>query len=99
MDMGSKSLIDVLERAKTWPPEDQEELVAYAREIEARHAEVYVMTADERAAVEEGLAQAERGEFVPDEEVEAFWKRVGARDGVYGTLGLMESASPSHPEP
>lgn len=30
-----------------------------------------------RAAILEGLAQAERGEFVPDEEIEALWKRHG----------------------
>jgi|HubBroStandDraft_3_1064219.scaffolds.fasta_scaffold2969374_1 hypothetical protein len=27
-----------------------------------------------RAAISEGLAQARRGEFVPDEEIEALWK-------------------------
>ena len=30
-----------------------------------------------RAAIREGLDQAERGEFVPDEEIEALWKRHG----------------------
>ena len=32
-----------------------------------------------RAAVEEGLAQADRGEFVPDEEMEAFFAGFGAK--------------------
>jgi predicted transcriptional regulator len=31
-----------------------------------------------RAAILEGLEQARRGEFVPDEEIEALWKRYGA---------------------
>ena len=35
------------------------------------------MTDEERAAVREGLEQARRGEFVSDEEMEAFWKRHG----------------------
>jgi predicted transcriptional regulator len=30
-----------------------------------------------RAAIREGLEQARRGEFVPDEEIEALWKRHG----------------------
>lgn len=32
---------------------------------------------DTRAAIREGLEQARRGEFVPDEEIEALWKRYG----------------------
>jgi hypothetical protein len=31
----------------------------------------------ERAAVEEALEQARRGDFVPDDEMDAFWKRLG----------------------
>jgi len=30
-----------------------------------------------RAAIREGLEQARRGEFMPDEEIEALWKRHG----------------------
>ena len=48
-----------------------------AREIKARRTGTYVMTDEERAAVREGLEQARRGEFVSDEEMEAFWKRHG----------------------
>jgi predicted transcriptional regulator len=33
---------------------------------------------DTRAAIREGLEQARRGEFVPDEEMAALWKRYGA---------------------
>jgi len=57
----------VIEHAETWPVEDQQELAEYAREIEARRTGVYSMSDDERAAVGEGLAQADRGEFVTDE--------------------------------
>jgi predicted transcriptional regulator len=28
-------------------------------------------------AVREGLEQARRGEFVPDDEMDAFWKKIG----------------------
>jgi len=30
-----------------------------------------------RAAIREGLEQARRGEFVPEPEIEAIWKRFG----------------------
>ena len=32
---------------------------------------------DTRKAIREGLEQAERGEFVPDAEIHALWKRHG----------------------
>jgi predicted transcriptional regulator len=64
-----KALEDVIKKAANWPSEDQEELVEFAREIEARRTGVYVMSDAERAAVREGLAQADRGEFVPDDVV------------------------------
>jgi predicted transcriptional regulator len=35
------------------------------------------MNDEERAAVREGLEQAMRGEFVPDDEMDAFWKKYG----------------------
>jgi predicted transcriptional regulator len=61
-----KTLKDVVRVAETWPEEDQQELAEYAREIEARRTGVYVMSEEERAAVRRGLADADRGEFVPD---------------------------------
>ena len=72
MSPGTKSL---LEKVESWPEEDQEELAEYAREIEARRTGVYTMSDDERAAVRRGLAQADRGEFVPDDFVAAADKR------------------------
>jgi predicted transcriptional regulator len=67
----------VLERVRSWPPEDQEELVEVARQIEAQRTGVYVMSEEEWSAVREGLEQARRGEFVPDDEMDAFWRRIG----------------------
>jgi predicted transcriptional regulator len=63
----NKILQDVFEHAVNWPREDQEELAEYAREIEARRTGKYTMSDDERAAVRLGLAEADRGEFVPDD--------------------------------
>jgi hypothetical protein len=67
----------VMRQAEHWPLEDQEELAEHAREIEARLTGVYLMSDGERAAVREGVAQADRGEFVPDEVVAEADKRHG----------------------
>jgi len=67
----------VMRQAEHWPLEDQEELAEHAREIEARRTGVYLMSDAERAAVREGVAQADRGEFVPDEVVAEADKRHG----------------------
>ncbi len=70
-----KALEDVLKKAENWPREDQEELAEYAREIEARRTGRYMMSDAEREAVGEGIAQADRGEFVPDDVVAKADKR------------------------
>jgi predicted transcriptional regulator len=75
--MTKEQINAVLESVRSWPEQDQEELVEFAREIEARRSGVYVMSDDERAAVQEGLDQARRGEFVPDDEMDAVWKKYG----------------------
>ena len=75
--MTKQDIDAVLEGVRSWPLEDQEELAELAREIEARRSGVYVMSDEERAAVRQGLDQATRGEFVPDEDMNAFWKRYG----------------------
>ena len=68
-----------------------EKAIAKSRELpEAEQDSVAIMllsmTADDqidpidddtRAAILEGLEQARRGEFVPDAEIEALWKRHG----------------------
>jgi predicted transcriptional regulator len=63
----NRILKEVIEHAATWPGEDQEKLAEYAREIEARRSGIYTMSDDQRAMVRNGLAEADRGEFVSDE--------------------------------
>jgi hypothetical protein len=65
--MVTKLLEEVIAQAETWPQQDQEELAEYAREIQARRTGLYKTTAEERDAIRRGLAQADRGEFVPDD--------------------------------
>jgi hypothetical protein len=70
----TKEQIDlVLESVRSWPHEDREELAELAREIQARRMGVYVLSDDERAAI----ARARSGPLASDDEVDAFWKRLG----------------------
>jgi len=62
---------EVLNRIPTWPEEDQQELADVAREIESRRSGVYVLSDEEKAAIE----QSRRGGIASDGEVSAFWKR------------------------
>ena len=68
----------ILDRIADWPEEAQEELMQSIVDIEAKHLGVYRLSDDERTAVREGLAQAARGEFVPDDVVEAYFKKYRA---------------------
>ena len=55
---------EVLDRVLTWPPERQQDAAQLLLVLEAQEGECYHPTEDELAAIEEGLAQAQRGEFV-----------------------------------
>jgi len=59
-------------------PEDQQAYVAEILEqIAAARGDPFVVPDSHRAAVLEGLAEAERGEYVSDEEMAALWKKCG----------------------
>ena len=67
-------LQQALEALRKLPSSAQD---AYARALlEALQDEggVYRLTEDERRAVQNSKTQARRGEFVPDDEIEAFWR-------------------------
>ena len=65
------ALKDALKAAETRPEEDQEALVAAAREIEAQRSGLCEATPEELAAVDRGLADADAGRFASEEEVNA----------------------------
>ena len=74
MNSTLKTLLPAIE---SWPDEDQEALAEAAREIEALRTGVYRMSPAEEAAVAEGLAEAERGDFASDARIAELWKRAG----------------------
>jgi len=61
----------LLEQVDSWPPEDQEELAEFVREIEARRTGSYQATPEELEAIDEALGQVARGEVASKEEIEA----------------------------
>jgi predicted transcriptional regulator len=71
MTPGTRTL---LERVQTWPEEDQEELAGVAREIESRRNGVYRLSDEERVAVRAGMDAARRGDFVPEDEMDEFYR-------------------------
>jgi predicted transcriptional regulator len=70
----TKLLDKAIAKVRELPDEDQDALGAVM--LSMIDEDVAVPLDDEtRAAIREGLEQARRGEFVPDEEIEALWKR------------------------
>lgn len=72
----NKSLSDLLERARSWPAEAQDELERMAREIEAElGAGSYKPTPEELAGIRRGLNDVAAGKFATDEQVEAVFAK------------------------
>jgi hypothetical protein len=74
----TKILEQEIARARELADEDQDAigavLLSLTYELPARIGNI---DDESRTAIDEEIAQARRGEFVPDEEVEALWKRFG----------------------
>jgi hypothetical protein len=68
----------LLERIRSWPEEDQEELAEAALEIEARRSGLYRLSDDERSAVERGLADVRAARFASDAEIAAILQKARA---------------------
>jgi predicted transcriptional regulator len=73
--MTKEQIDSVLDRVRTWPPERQVDAVRVLLQMEAAGTEVYQLSEDELADIEEGLAEVRRGEFATDEEVAALFNR------------------------
>ncbi len=73
--MAKDQIEAIFERVRTWPPERQERAAELLLILEKEGPDVYVLDDEELAAIEEAEAQAARGEFLSDEEVEALFSR------------------------
>jgi hypothetical protein len=76
--MSKHSIEILLERVASWPEEAQDEFVKSLADIELRHAGVYRLSEDERAAVRHGLADIRAGWLASDDTAEALFSRYGA---------------------
>ena len=72
-----KVLEEANEKVRKLPEERQAYAAEVLEQIAAAGDEVFSVPQEHRAAVLEGLGQAERGEFVSDEEMAALWKKCG----------------------
>ena len=73
--MKTKELAAILERVESWPEAAQRQLAEIALEIEQDMSGLYRATPEELAAIDEGIAAADRGEFATEEQVEAVLAR------------------------
>lgn len=61
----------LLERVASWPDEDVEKLEEAAREIEAWRSGEYEASEEELRAIDEAIAELDRGEVATPDEVKA----------------------------
>jgi predicted transcriptional regulator len=73
----TKRLEEVIAKVRALPEEDQDALAALLLAVTNADASAVPLDEATRAAIREGLAQAERGECVPDEVVAEADKRHG----------------------
>jgi hypothetical protein len=77
-DPMTKILEQAIAKIREMPEADQELAADFLFALAEKHSEPEKLDADTRAAILEGLAQAERGEFVSDEEMAEFFRQRGA---------------------
>ena len=73
----TKVLEDAIAKVRKLPEERQAYAAEILEHIASAGSDVFMVPEQHRAAVLEGLGQAERGEFVSDEEMAALWKKCG----------------------
>jgi predicted transcriptional regulator len=73
----TKVLEDVIEKVRRLPEDRQAYVAEVLEQIVANDGDLFVVPDEHRAAVLDGLGQAERGEFATDEEMAALWKKCG----------------------
>jgi hypothetical protein len=72
-----KEQIDaIFDRAREWRHEIQEEAALILLAFEDRNAGIYRLSDEERADIQEALAEMERGEVASDQEVAAMFDRM-----------------------
>ena len=73
-----KALELAIERVRKLPADRQEFLASVLDEYAADSDAGYILSAEDRALVEEGLAKLDAGGIVLDADMAAFWNRHGS---------------------
>ncbi len=73
--MTTKLLEKAIDKVRELPDDEQEAVAAMMLQMAGAEAPAVELDDDTRAAIREGIAQAERGEFVSDEKVAQSNKR------------------------
>jgi predicted transcriptional regulator len=73
----TRVLEDAIEKVRQLPEDRQAYVAEVLEQIAAAGSDLFTVPEEHRAAVLEGLGQAERGEFVSDDEMAAIWKKCG----------------------
>jgi predicted transcriptional regulator len=73
----TKILEDAIEKVRKLPEERQVYVAEVLEQIAAAGSDVFTVPEDHRAAVLEGLEQAERGQLMTEGEMAALWTKCG----------------------
>jgi predicted transcriptional regulator len=73
----TKALEDAIEKVRKLPEGRQAYVAEVLEQIAAAGSDPFIVPETHRAAVLEGLREAERGEFASDEEMADLWKKCG----------------------
>ncbi len=76
--MTKEQIEAVFERIRTWPEDWQEEAVQAFLRVEQDYENPFELTEEEERELDEAIKRADRGEFVPQEEMEAFFAKFRA---------------------
>jgi hypothetical protein len=72
-----KILEDAIEKVRKLPEERQVYVAEVLEQIAAAGSDVFTVPEEHRAAILEGLEQAERGQLMTEDEMAALWKKCG----------------------
>jgi hypothetical protein len=70
-----KALEKAIQKVKALLQEQQAEAATLLDDFVGRSMGAYVLSAEEKQAIAEGVADLDAGRIVPDAEMEAFWNR------------------------
>ncbi len=73
----TKVLEDAIEKVRRLPEDRQAYAAEVLEQIAAAGSDVFTIPDEHRAAVLEGLREADQGNFMGDDEMAALWKKCG----------------------